>query len=230
MNRRQLITAAGAAAGVATVAKAAADTIARQTASVPVALLIDTPTNTIDLAGPWEVFQDVMSGPGFRPFTVAKEQKTYRTTGPGRDGGIAIAPHYTFANAPQPRVIVMGFQGGAKDPEKIAWIKAMAPTADVVMSVCTGAFLLANTGLLDGRQATTHHDFYDRFAREHPNVKLVQGRRWVADGKFVTAGGLTSGIDAALHVVTRFYGDDAAAATATYMEHDSQGWRTGVRA
>lgn len=227
MNRRQFVAAAGLAAGAATVAKAAADALPRPTESVPVALLIDTPTNTIDLAGPWEVFQDADGG--FRPFTVAKEQKTYRTTG-GRDGGIQIAPHFTFANAPQPRVICMGFQGGAKDPEKIAWIKAMAEKADIVMSVCTGAFLLANTGLLDGRQATTHHEFYERFAKEHPEVKLVRGRRFVADGKFVSAGGLTSGIDAALHVVSRFYGDERAATTAAYMEHDSQGWRTGMRA
>ena len=105
----------------------------------------------------------------------------------------------------------------------------MAATADIVMSVCSGAFILANTGLLDGLAATTHHLQYDDFEKRYPAVRLVRGRRFVDNGKYVTAGGLTSSIDGALHVVARFYGQAAAEKTAARMEHDGDGWRSGVR-
>jgi len=98
-----------------------------------------------------------------------------------------------------------------------------------VMSVCTGAFHLAKTGLLDGHQATTHHDFFDPFAERYPKVELVRSRRFVEAGdRLFTAGGLTSGIDLALHLVTLYFGEDAAARTATYMEYESDGWRSGI--
>jgi transcriptional regulator GlxA family with amidase domain len=85
----------------------------------------------------------------------------------------------------------------ARRHAKVEWLKKIAPDADIVMSVCTGAFLLARTGLLDGLSATTHHDFFDDFEREFPKLKLIRGRRFVDNGKFVTAGGLTSGVDGA---------------------------------
>jgi transcriptional regulator GlxA family with amidase domain len=96
------------------------------------------------------------------------------------------------------------------------------------MSVCTGAFLLAETGLLDGLKATTHHDSYEAFARRFPKVSLLRGRRFVDNGKFLTAGGLTSGIDAALHVVERYRGQSATEQVAAYMEHFSTDWKTAA--
>jgi transcriptional regulator GlxA family with amidase domain len=87
------------------------------------------------------------------------------------------------------------------------------------MSVCIGAFLLARTGLLDGITATTHHHFYDQFAKEFLNVELVRGPRYVEHDRIATAGGLTSGIELALRVVERYYGDDVAANTAYFMEY-----------
>lgn len=87
------------------------------------------------------------------------------------------------------------------------------------MSVCTGAFQLARVGLLDGLPATTHHDFWDAFEKEFPKVRLQRGPRFVDNGRVATAGGLTSGIDLALHVVGRYFGEETAARTAAYMEH-----------
>jgi transcriptional regulator GlxA family with amidase domain len=95
------------------------------------------------------------------------------------------------------------------------------------MSVCTGAFQLARAGLLAGIAATTHHDFWDKFAKEFPDIELKRGVRFVDSGRIATAGGLTSGIDMALHVVERYYGVDVAETTARYMEHTSDAWRTG---
>jgi transcriptional regulator GlxA family with amidase domain len=94
------------------------------------------------------------------------------------------------------------------------------------MSVCTGAFQLARAGLLKGIPATTHHEFFDNFAREFPDIELRRGLRFVDSGRIATAGGLTSGIDMALHVVTRYFGHDVAQTTADYMEYTSDAWRT----
>ena len=196
---------------------------------IPVAFLMDDNATMIDFAGPWEVFQDAQGGPvpAFQLFTVAEKRDTLQTTGNytnGRMSGLKFTADYTFADAPQPRVIVMGAQSGSSTPGKLAWIRAAAEKADVVMSVCTGAFVLASTGLLDGRKATTHHEFLDSFAKKFPKVQLERGRRFVDNGKFITAGGLTSGIDAALHVVSRYYGTEFAAQVAEYMEYQSRGW------
>ncbi len=196
------------------------------TSAVPVAVLLDQGATVIDFAGPWEVFQDAEAAnvPGFRLFTVAASKAPLRAT-----AGLQIVPDCSFDDAPDARIIVMGAQGGNTNPAKIAWIRKAAEKADIVLSVCTGAFLLARTGLIDGMNATTHHDYYDQFEHTFPKVHLVRDRRFVDNGKFITAGGLTSGVDAALHVVAHFYSEPVARAVATYMEHDGDGWVSGVR-
>jgi transcriptional regulator GlxA family with amidase domain len=132
-----------------------------------------------------------------------------------------MTPHFSFDDdVPQPNVIVMGAQG-EHTPKKIAWIRDKSQKADVTMSVCTGAFLLAKTGLLDGLKATTHHDFYDNFERQFPRVQLVRGGRYVENdgGRICTAGGIASGIELALRVVQRYFGLTPANQTAYYMEY-----------
>jgi transcriptional regulator GlxA family with amidase domain len=199
---------------------------------VPVAFLLDAGATVIDFAGPWETFQDVDAGAGrgFQLYTVAASAEPLQTEGSPVDTrmkGITITPSYTFSTAPPAKVLVIGAQGGGRSEEKHAWIRRVAASADVIMSVCTGAFILARTGLLDGLRATTHHEFYDAFEKEFPRVSLVRGRRFVDNGKMVSAGGLTSGIDAALHIVARYYGTSIAKRTADYMEHYSSDWVSG---
>ena len=87
------------------------------------------------------------------------------------------------------------------------------------MSVCTGAFILAQTGLLDGKTATTHHGSYDDFEAMYPAIRLVRGKRFVEHEHVATAGGLTSGIDLALRVVERYLGQAGARATTRYLEY-----------
>ena len=117
---------------------------------IPVAFLLSEQATMIDFAGPWEVFQDVLvPGRGdslgaFRLFTVAEKSAPIRTS-----GGMRIVPDYTLANAPIPKVIVIPAQSDSTEAVR-SWLRKSAPTADVVMSVCTGAFVLASTGLLDG--------------------------------------------------------------------------------
>jgi transcriptional regulator GlxA family with amidase domain len=95
-----------------------------------------------------------------------------------------------------------------------------------MMSVCTGAFQLGRAGLLAGKEATTHHDFFDRFAQAFPDVTLRRGHRFVEGSeRIATSGGLTSGVDLALRVVERYFGRQVAQNTADYMEYQSTGWR-----
>ena len=189
---------------------------------IPVAFLISDGAVVIDFCGPWEVFQDVML-PGrnempFRLYTVGETKKPIRTS-----GGMQIIPEYTIANAPAPKVIVIPAQSN-RSPAVLEWLRKCSKTTDVTMSVCTGAFLLAKTGLLDGKSATTYHGAFGRFATQFPKIELKRGARFVEEGNLATAGGLSSGIDLALHVVERYYGREVAQKTAYNMEYQGQGW------
>src|SRR6266513_230239 len=180
-----------------------------------VAFVISNNANVIDMTGPWEVFQDTTAGDqsGFELFTVSESADAITMT-----GGLRVVPNYTFANAPHPDVVVIGAQEGT--PHLSDWLRARASDSRVVMSVCTGAVKLANAGLLDGKKATTHHEFWEPFAKKFPKVDLQRGNRFVQSSDVIyTAGGLTSGIDLALHIVEKFYGREAADRTAAYMEH-----------
>jgi transcriptional regulator GlxA family with amidase domain/YHS domain-containing protein len=190
--------------------------------SIPVAFLISDGAVIIDFCGPWEVFQDVsvpgQPDAGFRLYTVAETANPIRTS-----GGMKIVPNYTFANAPAPRVIVIPAQGGQSEAT-LNWIRKSAKGADVTMSVCTGAFLLARSGLLSGKAATTHHSSYKTIAMQFPDIRVQRGVRFVDEGSLASAGGLSSGIDLALHVVERYFGREIATSTAYQMEYQGEGW------
>ena len=192
--------------------------------SIPVAFLISDGAVVIDFCGPWEVFANVAQmGTGthtsaFRLYTVA--ETTHPVTA---SGGMQIVPNFTFATAPAPRVIVIPAQNGAGEAA-LQWIRRASRTTDITMSVCTGAFVLAQTGLLSGKVATTHHSAYTDLAMQFPDIHVRRGARFVEAGNLATAGGLSSGIDLALHVVERYFGRDVAVATADQMEYQGQGW------
>src|SRR6266403_1774272 len=189
---------------------------------IPVAFLISDGAVVIDFCGPWEVFQDTMipsrKDMPFRLYTVAETKKPIRTS-----GGMQIVPDYTIQNAPAPKVIVIPAQS-EPSPALLEWIRKSSKTTDVTMSVCTGAFVLAKTGLLSGKSATTYHGAFGRFAIEFPDIQLKRGARFVENGNLATAGGLSSGIDLALRVVERYYGREVAQKTAYNMEYQGQGW------
>jgi transcriptional regulator GlxA family with amidase domain len=236
MRRRQAIL--GAAGVLAASGARAAEPVRGQRGAgaltppakgkIPVAFLVSENATVIDFAGPWEVFQDVhvMSRGStmeemmpFELFTVAQGREPITAS-----GGLRIVPQFTFEDAPSPKVVVVGAQSG-RTPATLEWLRQVARTADVTMSVCTGAFLLARAGLLSGREATTHHDFYDQFERQFPDVKLRRGLRFVEGPALSTAGGLTSGIDLAIRVVERYFGRDVAIDLTRYLEHQSDSWK-----
>ncbi len=189
---------------------------------IPIGFLLSEGAVMIDFSGPWEVFQDVMipgrADPPFRLYTVAE------TTHPiHASGGMTIIPDYNLEKAPAPKVIIIPAQS-EPTAAVLDWIRKSTKNTDVTMSVCTGAFVLAKTGLLSGKAATTYHGAFVRFATQFPDIQLKRGARFVEDGNLATAGGLSSGIDLALRVVERYYGREVAQKTAYNLEYQGQGW------
>ncbi len=175
--------------------------------SIPVAFLLSEGAVVIDFTGPWEVFQDA-SVPGradapFELYTVAETTKPIHAS-----SGLTIVPDYTFDNAPAPKIVVIPAQS-TRSEAALAWIRKSSEKADLTMSVCTGAFLLAKTGLLSGKPATTHHSGFRELAMGYPDIQVRRGAR---------------GIDLALRVVGRYFGREAAVETAFQMEYQGQGW------
>jgi transcriptional regulator GlxA family with amidase domain/YHS domain-containing protein len=188
---------------------------------IPVAFLISEGAVLIDFVGPWEVFSNLMLRGRmdfFKLYTVSETSKAIRAS-----GGMKIVPDYTIETAPPPKVIVIPAQSNQNEPV-LNWVRQASKNTDVTMSVCTGAFLLAATGLLSGKSATTHHGAYVDLATQYPDVHVQRGMRFVEDGKFSSAGGLSSGIDLAFRVVERYFGRDAAEQLAYDMEYQGQGW------
>ena len=201
------------------------------TGKINVAFILTEGSVMIDFAGPWETFQDVMvpsRGPKmedqhvFHLYTVSDSKNPIHTS-----GGMQIIPDYTFEDAPQPTIVVIPAQMG-DSPKMLEWIRKTSARGNVVMSVCNGAFNLAETGLLDGHPATSYHTSYETFQHHFPKIQVERGRRWVQSTPTIfTAGGLSSGIDLALHIVELYYGRDIAQDTARTMEYEGQGWIGG---
>ena len=188
---------------------------------IPVALLISQGVNVIDFSGPWGVFESVTlpktTDPPFQLFTVADTEEIVSSF-----SGLKIKPDFTFANVPETKVVVVPAQMGSG--AMLKWLREAPQTADVTMSVCTGAFHLAKAGLLAGKAATTHHQFLDKLEKEYPDIQVKRGVRFVESEKISTSGGLTSGTDLALRVVERYFGRKIAQETASYMEYQGRGW------
>jgi transcriptional regulator GlxA family with amidase domain len=170
----------------------------------------------LDFAGPAEVFIVANRGQSFRVVTVATSTEPLKTM-----GGVTVTPDYAFEDAPKADIVIApGGNTRAVGKAGREWLKKASGEAEITMSVCYGAFLLADAGLLDGVEATTHHWGIDDLKKAAPKCKVVADQRFVDSGRIVTTAGVTAGIDGALHVVERMLGKDAAKWTADeWMEH-----------
>jgi len=179
-------------------------------------ILIFNGVEIIDYTGPYEVF----GAANFDVYTVAETKEPVTTA-----MGMTVVPRYTFADAPQPDVLVVpgGSIGGAqKSAATLRWVTDKTAGAEHTMSVCNGAFILASAGLLDGLTATTTSRHIDRLKAEYPKTKVVYNQRFVDNGKIITTAGLSAGIDGALHVVRRMLSEGYAQLVALAIEYD---WR-----
>lgn len=195
--------------------------------TISVAIYLFHDAEVLDFAGPYEVFttasrvfqRDNPTRPEpFSVFTVA------RTAGPVKArAGLVVQPDYTFANHPPIDVLLIA--GGVvtaelDTPEVIAWVAANSAKAVLTASICTGAFLLAEAGLLDGRSATTHWEDIPDMQARYPAVTTSADQRWVDEGNVVTSAGISAGIDMSLHLVERLADRTLALLTARQMDFD----------
>ncbi|MET8411009.1 GlxA family transcriptional regulator [Streptomyces sp. NPDC005195] len=155
---------------------------------------------SLDVTGPAEVFAgaEISRAGSYRVRTASLDGAPVRTS-----SGLTLVPDGTLAEAPAPHtLLVPGGQGTRQpDPGLTDWLRVHGPRADRLVSVCTGALLLARAGLLDGRRATTHWAYCDQLARDHPAVQVDPDPIYVRDGRVSTSAGVTSGIDLALALV-----------------------------
>jgi transcriptional regulator GlxA family with amidase domain len=186
-----------------------------------VAILLFPEVEVLDFAGPFEVFAvtDELRGyDTFAVFTVGESAAPIRAR-----NGLRIVPDYTLANCPPPHVLIVPGGFGTRrllnQPAVLDWVRTTATAAELVISVCTGAIVLGRAGLLDGLRATTHHECFDLLRANAPRATVVEGARFIDNGRVLTAAGISAGIDCSLHVIERLLGSAAADATARYMEY-----------
>ncbi|MEU6220363.1 GlxA family transcriptional regulator [Streptomyces sp. NPDC047022] len=185
-----------------------------------VVFLIYPQFQVLDLTGPHEVFgqaaQWVPAGEGYAVEIVASRAGAVRAS----HGIDVMASGIQQCEGPMDTLVVVGAPGnpqGADDEELVRWLEAAAGRARRVAAVCTGAFLLARAGLLDGRRAVTHWACCERLAREHPNVTVTPDPIFVHDGAVWTSAGVTAGMDLALAMVEEDHGPEVSRAIARIL-------------
>jgi transcriptional regulator GlxA family with amidase domain len=190
-----------------------------------VGIVVFEAAEVLDVCGPYEVFSVAGRRHGLEPFDVrllAKEAAPVTAR-----NGFVMTPHGTLRDAPPLDILVVPGGPGARaaqhDATLLAEIGARAATAELVLSVCTGALLLGRAGLLDGLDATTHHAAFQLLREAAPTATLRPGARFTDNGRVLTSAGVAAGIDLALHVVERLLGRDVAEEASHYMEFPRAG-------
>jgi transcriptional regulator GlxA family with amidase domain len=186
-----------------------------------VAILLFDDVEVLDFAGPFEVFavtDELRRNEAFHVFTVAENIETIRAR-----NGLKVVPHFSRETCPQPQLLIVpggfGTRALLHKPALLEWLRNRAKHAELTISICTGALVLGKAGLLDGLRATTHHGCFPLLREIAPRTEVVEGERFVDNGRVLTAAGISAGIDCSLHVVGRLLGAAAAEDTARYMEY-----------
>ncbi len=192
-----------------------------------VGIVIFDQVEVLDFCGPFEVFSVTtemiaQQRPGkkgpFNVFTIAEQNRLVTTR-----GGMLVQPHFTIADHPHIDIIVVpggfGTRREIDNPVLMEWLAKITQQTRLNTSVCTGSFLLAKVGVLEGHSATTHWASLDRFAQTFPQVQVQREVRWVDEGTVITSAGISAGIDMSLHVIEHLLGREHAEQTAKQMEY-----------
>jgi transcriptional regulator GlxA family with amidase domain len=170
----------------------------------------------LDLWGPIEVFGDC--APAVRPLLIGPDLEPLASA-----QGPRVVADFTFDQAPRLELLLIpggNVRGLTENPKNLDWIRTRAEDAELVMSVCNGADILAHAGVLTGRKATTNKALFRSISASHPDVTWIPQARWVEDGKYVTSSGVSAGIDMAFAVIARVAGQKVADAIAAYIEYE----------
>lgn len=193
-----------------------------------VGILIFEDVEVLDFCGPYEAFS-VTTPLGeqsdesklFKVHVIAETSDIVHCR-----NGLRVQPDHPIANHPPLDIILIpggrGTRTQISNQPVLDWVAEQAANVSLTTSVCTGAFLLAATGLLDGKSATTHWGSIDWLRDNYPSITVRDDQRWVDEGNIVTSAGVSAGIDMSLHVIERLHGRPVAVQTARHMEYD---WR-----
>jgi len=186
-----------------------------------IAILIFDKVEVLDFAGPFEVFSVSYDAEGNKLYDVcliAEEEGVVKAR-----NNFQVIPNKTIETKEKfDMVLIPGGFGTRTEMHKETiknWVKAQFEQVELMLSVCTGALVLATSGLLENLSATTHHGAFDELAAVAPNTKIIKGTKYVDNGKVITSGGISAGIEMALHVVAKEHGIEQARKTANYMEY-----------
>jgi transcriptional regulator GlxA family with amidase domain len=189
--------------------------------TIRVGIFIFDNVEVLDFAGPYEVFTTatrVAKAPLFEVFTIAAGSDPVRAR-----AGLLVCPDHALGAHPAIDLLIV--PGGVvtaemEKPEVIRWIADCYPQTKITASVCTGAFLLAQAGLLAGISATTHWEDIADLRAAFPDLQVLEDRRWVDRGRIVSSAGISAGIDMSLHLVERLASRELALKTARQMDFD----------
>lgn len=183
-----------------------------------IAFYLQDGVEVLDFAGPMEVFAYA----GYEVFIVSKTKEPIRS-----QGILKVIPDYSIKDAPKSDILAF-FGGNAdnayRDKKVIDWVKEQTDV-EYYFSVCTGAFVLAEAGILDGNTATTFHSALSGLEKNYPKVNVKRNVRFVDNGTVITTAGVSAGIDGALHMVAKLQGVEKAKEVTFYMEYDK--WKPG---
>ncbi len=193
-----------------------------------VGIFIYENVEVLDFCGPFEVFSRTRLTPGLEsrqdsnsaPFevcTISQDQKLVLAT-----GNLKVVPDYSFDNVPELDILLipggLGSRTLINDQSILQWIQEQAKQVKFLLSVCTGALLLAKAGLLHKKKATTHWASLDLLQSLDPSIQLIRDQRFVDDG-IISSAGISAGIDMAFYVVEKLFGKEVAKETAHYMDY-----------
>lgn len=180
----------------------------------------------LDFAGPYEVFSvtaELNDCQLFKTFTISQDGAVVKSV-----NGLAVVPDFSFENHPPIDILVIpggvGTRAGIKQKAVLEWISKTCESSKIAMTVCSGARILGALGILDHLETTTHHEVIEHLKEIAPQTRLNPNKRFTDNGKIMTAGGISAGIDLALHIVKKLHGEATMNKTVKYMEYGD--WRS----
>ncbi len=185
-----------------------------------VGIFIYDQAEVLDFSGPYEVFSTA-----FRVSQCKDSCKVFLVSESGETvtarAGYRVIPDYSFSDHPEIDVLIV--VGGEhheqmNKQEVLDWITVQSNKAKITASVCTGVFLLAKAQVLHAHRVTTHWEDIPQLKAMFPNLKVIEGVRWVDEGALVSSGGISAGIDMSLHLLSRLFDGALAEKTAKQME------------
>ena len=189
---------------------------------IKVGIVLFNEVEVLDFAGPYEVFSLASKG----------KEKIFEVQTIGETGelisarnGLKVLPDLSFKDDRLFDILIIPGGYGAeeieiKNPTMIEWIKSQQDRVEILASVCTGAFLLAEAEILDNKRATTHWLDWNRLEKEYPKVEVVRNVKFVDEGNILTSGGISAGINMSFHIIKRLSGVEVAKDLAKRMEYD----------